>query len=252
MSRNRFLWIACAVLTTTGLRAGQVVSLVRNDTEPTWGVDDPPVGNFRDTHTTYDLIFDTPADWLSSGLFVQVIGGEGIIWNATDELPNEPWDQTWNGAAGVPMLPAGSGNSREFDTFVAPPDIPFMVNPGTVSPHGDPQVGPDYLNDWNGISDRMPLYWYDQTDLGPVRFVGARLTFEHPPDRPLTLDPAAPGAVAFAILQGSVAWQGNPAGIDFEYIIYQVPESAAATAWLTLAGGLLLWRRRLARPQRAR
>ena len=245
MLRRRAVQFACAVAAAagvTGVRAGQIISLVRNDTEPTWGVDDPPVGRFRDTHTTYDLILDVPGDWLGSDLFAQVIGGEGIIWNATDELDNLQYgfDLTWNGSTGVPMLPTGSGNSREFDTFLAPPVAPFLVNAYVGPPGGDPVVGPEYINGWGGGGGRYPVVWYDTVDSGPARFVAARLTFEHPPDRPLTLDAGAPGAVPFVTLRGTVAWQGDssPAFADYEYTIYQVPEPAAGAIWLVAAAWL--------------
>ncbi len=82
MRRLQLLSFVLSVTLVASRGTGQTHSLVRVDTAPTFGADYTP--DFRQTHTTYDLWIDTPADWLTTELSADVVG-DGIIWNASDE-----------------------------------------------------------------------------------------------------------------------------------------------------------------------
>ncbi len=229
--------VGAVAAAATAVALGQVNTLVLNST-PLQG--DP---TFRDTHTTFDLMISTPDDWLASEMRVDVVGN-GIIWNSPGEQGNiGGGDTTANGGVGVPFVPdAGGLNINEFDTFVnAPPAADdFFVNPSLATPGGDPVAGPTTLHGWGATGNEIPLAWFDITNMGPMTFIGARITFEHPVDQPLSLDPAA--GPLFATIVGRTTWAGNPQGESFSFNIYQVPEPASLA--LLALGGLLGLRRR--------
>ena len=175
---------------------------------------------WADTHTTFDLMFNTPTDWLASEVTVDVVGN-GIIWNASDEMTAP------NGSATVLFLPNTGVNTREFDTFVnAPPAADdFFVNPSLASPGGPPVVGPTQMHGLNPNGDPIPLAWFDISDTGPSNFIGARITFEHPADQPLSLDPAA-GPVFATIV-------GRPPSATRPVVLRKRPSASRSTRCLS-------------------